>query len=67
MKKAESPRTSVRTIIYEYACKDACVKVANVMSVKKCSQGGGGGGHSGPDTCVLILILIDSFIGNPTG
>ena len=37
--------------IIDYACEDACVKVPNVKSIKKCSsmadvdQGGGGGGE----------------------
>ena len=46
MKKPERPRRSVKKvdeIVIDYACEDACVKVANVKSVKKCSPGGGGG------------------------
>ena len=50
-KKPECPRRSVRkTDVYviDYACEDACVKVANVKSLKKCyaEEGEGGGGSS---------------------
>ena len=44
--KRERRRWSVREIdeyVIDEACKDACVKVANAKSVKKCSPGGGGG------------------------
>ena len=43
MKKAECSRRSVRKndeYVIDYACEDACVKAANVKSVKKCSFGG---------------------------
>ena len=52
-KTPERPRRSARKInehVIEYACEDACVKVANVKSVKKCSpgEGVGGGGRDAP-------------------
>ena len=53
-KTPERPRRSARKIdehVIDYACEDACVKVANVKSVKKCSPGegvGGGGGRDAP-------------------
>ena len=42
MKKPERPHRSVRKIdeyVIDYACEDACMKVANVKSVKKCLPG----------------------------
>ena len=39
-KKPERPRRFVRKIdesVIDFACEDACVKVTNVKSVKKCS------------------------------
>ena len=63
MKKPERPRGSVRKIdedVFDYACEDACVKVANVKSVKKCSPGEGAGEGTLPNahksTCVYLLI-----------
>ena len=50
MKKPERPRRSLRKIdeyVINYACEDACVKIENVKSVKKCSPGAGGGGGGG--------------------
>ena len=34
--------------VIDYACEDACVKVANVKSVKKCSPGEVGGEGEAP-------------------
>ena len=53
MRKPEHPRRSVRKIdqyVIDYACEDACVKVTNVKSLKKCCQGRGGGGGGGEAT-----------------
>ena len=46
--------------VIDYACEDACVKVANVKSVKKCLPGKEAGGGTLPsahkNTCVYLLI-----------
>ena len=65
MKKPSCPRRSVRKIdeyVIDYACEDACVKVANVKLVKKIivRQGKGAGRRRLPsahkNTCVYQLI-----------
>ena len=46
--------------IIDYTCDDACVKVADVKSVKNCSPGEGAGEGTLPsahkNTCVYLLI-----------
>ena len=71
-KQPERPRRSVKNIdkyVINYACEDACVKVANVKSVKNVHQGGGGGGGGGggASKCPQEHLRVPSYCAGKSG